>query len=162
MSVSYALHPPAAPLGIQPQPVAPYSQGLGGKQSAFAEALGRQLVPQAAANATPEARARSGAEQLVSVAFVQPILKQLRETDHAAPPFAPTQAEKQMRALGDAELAHRIVHAARFPLVDRLARDLLKKGGKDPQGRSVNNELAKARSRTPDPSPGVTLGADGR
>jgi len=49
----------------------------------------------------------------------------MRETSNAAPPFAPTQAEKQIRALQDASVAQQIVHASRFPVVDRLARGML-------------------------------------
>ena len=76
---------------------------------------------------TPEQKARSAAEQFVAVALVQPLLKQLRETNNAAPPFAPTSGEKQFQSLYDAEIAQRMVKAAHFPLVDRLSNDLLKK-----------------------------------
>jgi Rod binding domain-containing protein len=96
-------------------------------QQSFLNVLGKQLPDQAPQ--TPSERARDVAEQYVSIALVQPLLKQLRETSNAASPFAPTQAEKQFRALGDADLAQRIVRAKQFPLVDRLARDLLKGGG---------------------------------
>jgi Rod binding domain-containing protein len=104
---------------------------------------------QAAAGATDEARARDAAEQLVTQTFLSPLLKQLRESSDMAPPFAPSPAEKQFRALTDAELAQRIVHASRFPLVDVLARNLLKKGGKDKAGRSAADELSAARTPMP-------------
>jgi hypothetical protein len=81
-----------------------------------------------------EQRAREGAEQLVAQTFVLPLLKQLRESDRTAPPFAPTQAEKQFRALMDAELAQQLVRAGRFGLVERVARDLLK-GDVEPVAR---------------------------
>ena len=84
-------------------------------------------------NATPAERARSAAQQFVAVALVQPLLKQLRETSMAAPPFAPTSGEKQFQSLYDAEIAQRLVSAAHFPLVDRLAHDLLNKGRQEPQ-----------------------------
>lgn len=74
-------------------------------------------------DATTDAH-RDAAEQLVAAVLVEPILKQLRETSQAAPPFAPTDGEKQFRSMLDARLAHEITSGARFPLVDRLARDL--------------------------------------
>ncbi len=77
-----------------------------------------------------EERARDAAEQFVALTFVQPALKSLRDSNQAAPPFAPSEGEKQFRALLDAELAHRIVHKAHFAIVDRLAHDLLKNTGR--------------------------------
>ncbi len=105
-------------------------------QQSFLNVLGKHLPDQAPQ--TPAERVRDVAEQYVSIALVQPMLKQLRETSNAAPPFAPTQAEKQFRALTDADLAQRIVHAKHFPLVDRLARDLLRQGTKPPAELSSN------------------------
>lgn len=92
------------------------------EQRSFAAVLARG---QSANTMMPQAKAREAAMQLVAVALVQPILKELRDTNSAAPPFAPTQGEQQFRALMDAELAQRVVQAARFPLVDRLAQELL-------------------------------------
>jgi len=97
---------------------------LTSRQVSFAELLGRQSGS-GDTTLTHEQRASAAAEQLVSVALVQPLLAQLRASNNAAPPFAPTAAEKQMRALQDAEVARQITHAARFPLVDRLARHML-------------------------------------
>lgn len=114
-------------------------------QQSFLAVLGKKVEetePQ-----TPAAKARDVAEQYVSIALVQPLLKQLRETSNAAPPFAPTQAEKQFRALTDADLAQRIVKAKQFPLVDRLARDLLERGGEMP--RAMQDELAAAQLPLP-------------
>lgn len=71
-------------------------------------------------------RAREAAEQLVSITFVQPILAQMRASEGAAAPFKPSSAEKQFGALLDAELAQQVTRAARFPLVERVARDLLR------------------------------------
>ena len=75
----------------------------------------------------PEEESRRAAESLVSIAFVQPLLGELREGTWAAPPFQPTQAEKQFRALGDAAMAQDLVHASRWPLVDRIAADMAKR-----------------------------------
>lgn len=98
---------------------------LAERQRSFAAVLGQEFRAPGPVAASPQERAQRTAEQLVSITFIQPILKQLRETSRASPPFAPTQAERQFGALADAEVAHQIVRAARLPLVDRVARDLL-------------------------------------
>jgi hypothetical protein len=90
----------------------------------FAEArakLERETGPKA-----KESQAREAAQEFVAVALVQPVLQMLRETNQAAGPFAPGAHEKQFGPLLDAELSKRITEASHFPLVDRLARDLLK------------------------------------
>ena len=107
--------------------------GLAREHSAFSRIMSiaeRAAGPTGAAGPDPapddatHAPARDAAEQLVAAVLVEPILKQLRETSQAAPPFAPTDGEKQFRSMLDARLAHEITSGARFPLVDRLARDL--------------------------------------
>jgi len=106
---------------------APADRMMTGEQRSFMDVMGQGgrsgpgLGPGAA-----ESEARDAAEQLVAITFVQPVLQQLRDSNDAAPPFAPTQGERQFRALLDAELAREIASAAQFPLVDRLARDLLR------------------------------------
>jgi Rod binding domain-containing protein len=90
----------------------------------FAAALAR--AP-ASATDSREQRARDGAEQLVAVALVQPLLKQLRESNNAAAPFAPTSGERSFRSLMDAALAQRMVRSQSWPLVDHLARGMLSK-----------------------------------
>jgi Rod binding domain-containing protein len=72
------------------------------------------------------AQARTAAEGLVSTTFIEPILKQVRESNTAPPPFGPSRAEKQFSSLLDTKLADEIVHAANFPLVDRIASQLLR------------------------------------
>src|SRR5690606_33176977 len=69
--------------------------------------------------------AREAAEMLVSTTFVEPIFKQMRESDRTAAPFAPSEGEKQFRALLDTRLAQEMVKSARWGLVDRVAQDLL-------------------------------------
>ncbi len=73
----------------------------------------------------PEVAARKAAEQFVSIALVQPILAEVRASNDAAEPFKPTPAEQQFGSLMDAQTAQEIVRASGFPLVERLARDLL-------------------------------------
>lgn len=76
-----------------------------------------------------EADARKAAEEFVAIAFVEPILKSLRESNQAAPPFAPTEAEKSFGPLLDAELSRRIVAKERYGLVESVARRLLNASG---------------------------------
>lgn len=79
---------------------------------------------------TPRERARAAAEQLVATTFIAPILKEAREAAaKVPPPFGPGEGEKQFRALGDARLADRLARAANWGIVDRIASDLLAKGG---------------------------------
>lgn len=84
------------------------------------------------------ATARETAEKLVAITFVEPVLKRLRESDGAAPPFAPGPGERQFRALLDARVAHDVVRAARLPMVDRLAHDLLRRSGGAPTPRGAD------------------------
>jgi len=137
--------------------LSPWSPGslLKDSQASFAAVLGRAQGPGRATPLSDADRARDAAEQLVTQTFLAPMLKLLRESNQAAAPFAPTQAEKQFRALADAELAHRIVHAARFPLVDRLARDLLKKAGRVPDGPAAADETGVDASPRVPAAPGV-------
>ncbi|MEO0512094.1 MAG: hypothetical protein AAF108_04265 [Planctomycetota bacterium] len=73
-----------------------------------------------------ETQARRAAEKLVAQTLVMPVLRQIRESNEAAEPFAPSEGEKQFGALFDQRIADDLVRAAGFPLVDRLARDLLR------------------------------------
>ncbi|MFK7882592.1 MAG: hypothetical protein AB8F26_00225 [Phycisphaerales bacterium] len=108
-----------------------FGKGLAGQRS-FAEALGDERNAkrfQAGEKLTPEQRARDAAEKLVSTTLIEPILKEVRANNRAAAPFAPTQAEKQFGSLLDHRLANDIVASSNFPIVDRLAQDLLRSGG---------------------------------
>ncbi len=87
---------------------------------------------------SPKEQARAvQAEQLVAVALVQPVLKEMRENSHAAPPFAPNQAERTFRGMMDAGFAQRLVKSQRWGLVDAVARRVLKEknaeGGAEPR-----------------------------
>lgn len=75
--------------------------------------------------ATPEHRARTAAEQLISTALVQPIFKRLRDSNNAPAPFGPGKAEKTFGPMLDATLAQRMVTSQRWGLVDSLARRML-------------------------------------
>ncbi|MEZ6244184.1 MAG: hypothetical protein R3B57_14210 [Phycisphaerales bacterium] len=82
-----------------------------------------------ATGAPAEEVARESAQSLIAITLVQPVLAQLRESSMAAPPFEPTPAEKQFRALQDARLAQDLVRHAKFPLVEQVARGVLKRAG---------------------------------
>ncbi len=75
-----------------------------------------------------EEQARQAASDFVAAALVEPVFKQLRESNHSAAPFAPGPAEKQFGSMLDVQYARRLTRSANFPLVDRLAQFLLKKG----------------------------------
>ena len=68
--------------------------------------------------------ARQAAEDFVAMAFVEPLLSQLRESNDAAPPFAPGPAERQFGEIMDQVLSRQIVRGSNFPLVDRLESDM--------------------------------------
>ncbi len=74
--------------------------------------------------ATTPADAHSAAVQLVSITFVEPILKEARESRSTEPPFGQTPAERQFGSLLDAHTAQRIVSNWNLPLVDRIAADI--------------------------------------
>lgn len=92
------------------------------RQRRFGDAIAR---PHPRTDLTPEQRAYGAAADFVAAAFIEPVLKQMRKNTFAAPPFAPGQGEQQLRALGDTQAARQIASAARFPLVERIASDLL-------------------------------------
>jgi Rod binding domain-containing protein len=99
--------------------------------------------------ASREAEAREAARGLVSAALVQPILKQLRESKNAAPPpFGPGPGERSFREMMDATVAQKLVTSQNWPLVDRLARDLLRRsgGGIDPASPATSTHQAQSVS----------------
>ena len=78
--------------------------------------------------------ARRAAEDFVSMAFVEPMLAQMRESNNAAPPFAPGPAEKQFGEIMDQVLSRQIVRASRFPIVDRIESDLTRRENDQSEG----------------------------
>lgn len=80
--------------------------------------------------------ARTAAAQFVGMAFIQPLLAQMRESSIAEGPFAPTTAEKRFGPLMDQMLSDRITLAADFPLVDAVARQITSTGiyAENPRG----------------------------
>ena len=74
---------------------------------------------------TRETQAQKAAEDLVSNTLIEPILKQIRDSNNTPAPWGPTQAEKQFSSLLDTKLADKIVHSSNFPLVQRITQQLL-------------------------------------
>ncbi len=97
---------------------------LAGRQESFSQMISREAN---AGTLTKEQKARRTAEQFVASSLVEPILKQMRESSNVAPPFGPSQAEKQFRALLDTQIARNLVKRAHWPVVDRVAADLAKR-----------------------------------
>lgn len=93
-------------------------------QQSFAGVLGREDRTR---QLPVQDQARVAAEDFVAQALVQPVLKQFRAQSNAAAPFAPTSAEQTFRGQLDADLAKQLVKAGHWPLVDRIAADLLRK-----------------------------------
>jgi Rod binding domain-containing protein len=115
-------------------------------QQSFALTLGKKsdALDRGGALST-EQQARQIAEQLVASTFVQPMLKLFRDSNHAAPPFAPTPAEKQFGGLMDTELSQRIVGAKNFPIVETISQKLIKNKMRSTGGQDPKREIAAAR-----------------
>ena len=79
--------------------------------------------------ATSSMTPRQAAQELVSIALVQPILKELRDTNQAAGPFAPGAGEKAFGPLLDAAMSKQIVAGQGLDVVDAVAKRLGNPGG---------------------------------
>lgn len=86
----------------------------------FDSALRRALGGDQKTQQTP----RQAAEEFISMALVQPILAQLRETNQAAGPFAPGEAEKSFGPMLDAEIAHQMVKSSGWGLISAVTSRL--------------------------------------
>lgn len=73
----------------------------------------------------PAQRARTAAEQLVSVALVQPMLKRARESNNAAPPFGANKGSKTLGGMLDAAYAAEITSSSRWGLIDSVAKRMM-------------------------------------
>jgi Rod binding domain-containing protein len=71
------------------------------------------------------AQARTAAEQLVSIALVQPMLKRVRESNNAAPPFGPTKGSKTFGTMLDAAYAAEMTSSTRWGLIDSVAQRMM-------------------------------------
>ena len=75
-----------------------------------------------------EEKAREAAEDFIASTLIKPVLAQMREMNDAAPPFGPGAHEKAFAGMVDDMIAERIVHAQRFTLVERIAKDMQARG----------------------------------
>lgn len=96
----------------------------------FAEVLGKKTGRQL--GQVDETKIREAAESFIAVAFVQPIFKQMRSMNQAAAPFGPNKAEQQFQSLMDAQVSRHIVHKSNWPVVERVAQQMLVKAGLAP------------------------------
>lgn len=120
------------------------------RQSDFSSILSRQTGKKG----TPAQQARQAAEDFVSVAFVQPILKQLRSTNSAAPPFAPGPGEKQFMSLADAQTARQLVRASNWSVVKHIEQQILRTTDRVQPGSPADirrREQARAAGQTTTP-----------
>lgn len=93
------------------KPAPPADQG-----AAFERAL------KSAATKSPE-ELRAAATQLVSSAFIMPILSAMHESPFSQKgPFAPGDAEKRFAPLLDEKLADNITRKSNFPIIDSIVR----------------------------------------
>ncbi len=90
----------------------------------FAAALGRRFDRATHAGGGDEDEAFDAAAGFVAAALVEPVLKEMRESSNAPPPWGPGPGEKPFRAMMDVALAERIVRSGNWGLVDRLAREM--------------------------------------
>ncbi|UYV13180.1 MAG: hypothetical protein NCW75_02575 [Phycisphaera sp.] len=99
------------------------------RQRDFSAVIARDDTP-----ASAQGSARRAAEDFVAMAFVEPLLAELREGNNAAPPFAPGPAEKQFGEIMDQVMSRQIVRASNFGLVDRLEADLSQRSAQLAEG----------------------------
>ena len=94
------------------------------RQREFANLLGRASSTEVgnAAEHQKAARQKEAAQDMVAIALVQPILKGLRDGNHAAAPFGPGPAEKQFGGFVDAQWSRALVRGGNFPLVKAVQR----------------------------------------
>ncbi|GEM_PF-1343911 len=85
----------------------------------------------------PVQAASEGAENLISVALVQPMLSKLRDSSWATEPFKPTSGEKSFRGMLDNAFALKIVRGGNWPLVEKVKQRLLARVQQAPQAGSV-------------------------
>lgn len=79
------------------------------------------------ATTDPAQAAAEGAENLVSVALVQPILSKMRESTWAVEPFKATSGQKSFNTMMDNAMSLKLVRSGNWPLVDKVKERLLAK-----------------------------------
>jgi hypothetical protein len=137
--------PASSALSTLKHDASPMEKAQTAAQNEFASVLSQSMAARsggAAAKAVTamsetelDARAKQAAQDFVAVAFVQPILKNLRSSKLGGdlpPPLGPGPGEKQFRSLADTQVAKQLVKAGNWPLVNTLTR-LLRSPRPDPK-----------------------------
>ena len=158
-SEAAALAPLRARLGALSKlhDASPMEQARTAAQNEFAAMLSQSMAARSSTNkrttdmteADKETQARQVAQDFVAVAFVQPILKNLRNSHMGAelpPPLGPGPGEKQFRTLADTQVSRQLVKATNWPLVDTLTRTLLTKRPKPGSVEAITNAPAQPGS----------------
>lgn len=96
-------------------------------QAAFLKQMASRLGadPNDARVGTPEGLARLGAERMVSIALIEPLVREAREASAPTGMFAPGPGEKRFGHLLDRNIADSIAASPRFGGVVSLERRLL-------------------------------------
>jgi hypothetical protein len=94
----------------------------------------------------PVQAATEGAENLISVALVQPVISKMRESTWAAEPFKPTSGEKSFRGMLDNAFALKLVRSGNWALVEKVKERMLERvkaggGGEVQQAIAEGAEL---------------------
>ncbi len=126
--MSMGIEPAMGSAGVGVGPLAPAPRG----GASFAEAL-RGALPASGGGASSP---RETAERFVSMALVEPVLAQLRETSRAAAPFGPSRHERQFASMLDAAVSREIVRSSGWGLVDRIERTMAARAAATREGRT--------------------------
>lgn len=134
----------------------PTEQARTAAQEDFASILSQSVAARAggaanktASEMTPDekkAQSRQAAQDFVAVAFIQPILKQLRNSSiggELPPPLGPGPGEKQFRTLADTQVARQLARAGNWPLVDTLTKNLQSGAGSPGSKTALANAAAQ-------------------
>lgn len=87
--------------------------------------------------------AKAGAQELVATALVLPILQMMRNDPLKSDLFGDSVGERTFGPLLDAEIANSVTRGAHIPLVDALARGLLKRRGYEQFGDRKDDTAAR-------------------
>ena len=87
-----------------------------------------------------ERQADEAARTFVAMAFIEPMLQMMTDSQFAEGPFAPGDTERRFSPLLNQELAGRVVAGSRFGLVNEIKDRLLEHSdrGVKPVGESTN------------------------
>lgn len=150
-----ALPPLASRLDKLTRDASPIEQARTAAQEDFASILSESVAARGGGLASKptseltqserDTQSKQAAQDFVAVAFIQPILKQLRNSSiggELAPPLGPGPGEKQFRSLADTQVARQLVRSTNWPLIDMLTKNLRAKAGNPLSKEAVANAPA--------------------